>query len=440
MKFKTSIAVVCALGGLVSGTVLAAGEQFIPMPSYRVGPYAAGGSKVFAGFIDYVNMINARDGGVGGVKLSYEECETEYKTDRAVECYERLKGKGATGASMYNFLATGPVYALTERALSDKIPLVSIGYGRGDAADGSVFPYVFPLVTTYLSQNTAKVKFIAQMMGGVEKLKGKKIVNLYHGSAYGKETIGILDAQAKKYGFNVVHIEVPHPGNEQQSQWQKIRQEKPDWVILRGWGVMTPTALKTAQKVGFPRDKIVGVWWSGSEEDTVPAGEAAKGFIAASFAPDGQTFPAVQDVKKYLYTQGTGNLKEISQIGSVNYNRGIVHGILNVEAIRVAQQKFGKKPLTGEQIQWGLEHLNIDDKRLKELGAVGLMPTVKTSCSDHEGSGAVKFQQWDGKRWVEISKGWVMADKELVRPLVKAAASKYAKEKNIVPRDCSKEK
>src|SRR6185369_15713049 len=49
---------------------------------YRVGPYAAGGTGTFGGFIDYLDMLNKRDGGINGVKLTWEECETEYKNDR----------------------------------------------------------------------------------------------------------------------------------------------------------------------------------------------------------------------------------------------------------------------------------------------------------------------------------------------------------------------
>ncbi len=416
-----------------------ANEQFIPMPSYRIGPYAAGGSGTFGGFIDYLDMLNKRDGGVGGVKLTWEECETEYKNDRGVECYERLKTKGARGASMFNFLSTGITYAVLDRAAVDKIPIVSIGYGRTDASDGRVFPYVFPLVTNYWSQNTAKIKFIGMREGGMDKLKGKKIVNLYHGSAYGKETIPILDVQAKKYGFTVTHIEVPHPGTEQESQWLQIRQIKPDWVILRGWGVMNPVALKTAAKVGFPRDHIVGVWWSGAEEDVVPAGEAAKGFIAAGFHPGGTDFPVMKDIHKFVYEGGSkGNLEDPKRFGSIYYNRGIIHGILNVEAIRTAQAKFGKKPLSGEEIRWGLEHLNIDGKRLKDLGAEGLLQPLKVSCADHEGGGAVKFQQWDGTKWNVIT-DWISSDQSIVRPMIEESAAKYAKEKGITPRDCSKE-
>jgi branched-chain amino acid transport system substrate-binding protein len=429
---------IAAVAAMVA-PAFAQNEQFVPMTSYRVGPYAAGGSGTFGGFIDYLDMLNKRDGGINGVKLTWEECETEYKPDRGVECYERLKKKGPTGASVFNFLSTAITYACIERATADKIPVVSIGYGRTDASDGRVFPYVFPLVTNYWSQNTAKIKFIGMKEGGMDKLKGKKIVNLYHGSAYGKETIPVLDLQAKKYGFTVTHLEVPHPGNEQESQWLQIRQAKPDWVILRGWGVMNPVALKTAAKVGYPRDHIVGVWWSGSEEDVIPAGDAAKGFIAAAFHPSGTDFPVMKDIQKYVYSGGNkGNLEDPKRLGTIYYNRGVIHGILNAEAIRTAQGKFGKKPLTGEQVRWGLENLNLDDKRLKELGAYNLLQPIKVSCMDHEGGGAVKFHQWDGKQWKLIS-DWIKSDQTIVRPMIEESAAAYAREKGITLRDCSKE-
>ena len=273
MKRTTLAAAALALAA-ATATAAAQNEQFIPANFYWVGPYAPGGSGFGGGMIDYFTMLNERDGGINGVKLTWEKCETEYRNDRGVECYERSKKKGPTGATVVHPLSTGITYSLIEKATADHIPIISLGYGRTDAADGRVFPYIFPLITTYWSQNTAKIKFIGQKEGGMDKLKGKKIVNIYHDSAYGKETIPVLDQQAKKYGFQITHIAVPHPGNEQQSQWLQVRQIRPDWVILRGWGVMNPTALKAAAKVGFPRNKILGVWWSGAEEDVIPAGEA----------------------------------------------------------------------------------------------------------------------------------------------------------------------
>ena len=412
-------------------------EQFIPMPSYRVGPYAAGGTSLYGGFIDYVNLVNIRDGGINGVKITWEECETEYKPDKGVECYERLKKKGPTGASMFNFYSTGIAYAVLDRAGQDKIPLVTIGHGRTDSADGRVFPYVFPLVTNYWSLNTDIVKFIGMRLGGMDKLKGKKIVHLYLDVPYGKEPNEIFQKQAGIYGFEAKLVPVPAPGTEQQAQWLEIRQFQPEWVIVTGWGVMNPTMLKTAQRFGFPRDHIVGNFWTGSEEDTVPAGEAAVGYISAAINPSGTEFPVIQEIEKVVYGKGVGNMTDRARIGSVYYNRGVMTGIVSVEAIRTAQGKYGKKPLTGEQIRWGLENLNLDEKRIAELGATGLIQPLRVTCADHEGGGAAKFQQWDGKKWKVIS-DWIQPDRKLVREMIEASSGKYAQEKGIPIRDCSK--
>ena len=172
----------------------------------------------------------------------------------------------------------------------------------------------------------------------------------------------------------------------------------------------------------------------------IPAGEAAKGYIAAGFNLPGTNFPVMQDVLKHVYKKGKGEMEDQSRIGSIYHTRGIVAGIITAEAIRKAQERFGKgKPMTGEQMRWGIENLNIDEKRLKELGAEGLMQPLKVSCLDHEGGGAVKFLQWDGKRWNVIS-DWISSDQSIVRPMIETSAAQYAKEKGITPRDCSKEK
>ena len=440
MKHTSIALALAAAAGFSTGALAQAKEQFVPMSMYWVGPYAASGSGIAGGAIDYLAMLNARDGGINGVKFTWEKCETEYNNARGVECYERTKKMGPTGATLVHPLSTGITYSLIEKGTSDKIPIVSVGYGRTDASDGRVFPYVFPLITNYWSQNTAKIKYMGMKAGGMDKLQGKKIVNLYHDSAYGKETIPVLDAQAKQYGFQVTHIEVPHPGNEQQAQWLQIRQVRPDWVILRGWGVMNPTAIKAAQRAGYARDKIIGVWWAGAEEDTIPAGDAAKGYIAAGFNVSGTNYPVVQDIMKHVYGKGKGEMDDKSRIGSVYYNRGVVFSIITSEAVRKAQERFGKgKPMTGEQVRWGLENLSIDEAYLKKLGAAGFMQPLKVSCLDHEGGGAVKFQQWDGKQW-KVLTDWIPSDQKLVRPMIEASAAQYAKEKGITPRDCSKEK
>lgn len=409
-----------------------ADEQFIPMLAYRTGPYAAGGSGIFGGFQDYLTLLNLRDGGINGVMVTWEECETGYNSDRGVECYERLKDR-ENNAGPVHPLSTGITYRLIERATEAKVPVISMGYGRTDASDGRIFPYIFPLVTNYWSQNTAKIKYIGLQEGGMDKLKGMKIANLYHESSYGKETIPVLDIQAEKYGFTVQHFPVPHPGLDQKATWLSIaRQFKPDWVILRGWGVMNPTALKEAARVGFPANKILGVWWSGAEEDVIPAGKAAVGYTSAAFHPTGRNFPLHDVILDVVYGQLKGNISA-QRVGTVYYNRGLIFGILTVEAIRTAQAKFGNRTLTGEEVRWGIENLNITEERIKELGTEGFMSPLQISCNDHEGGGAVRFQTWDGNKWNMVT-DWIDTDQSIVRPMIEASAMKYAEEKGIAKR------
>jgi branched-chain amino acid transport system substrate-binding protein len=252
----------------------------------------------------------------------------------------------------------------------------------------------------------------------------------------------VLSDLAAKYGYELSMIPVPHPGNEQQSQWLQIRQIRPDWVILWGWGVMNPTALKAAARAGYPRNRMIGVWWSGAEEDVIPAGNAAEGYVAAGFNVAGTDYPVIEAIRKHVYADGQGEMEDHTRIGSVYYNRGVVFGMITAEAVRVAQERFGKgKPVTGEQVQWALEHLNIDAKRLKQLGAEGFMPPLKTSCADHEGSGLVRFMRWDGAKW-NIMTDWMApmpADRKLVRQKYTDSAMQYAKEKGIKPRQCPAE-
>ncbi len=416
---------------LASPGTAAASEQFVPLLSYRVGPYGSQGISFFGGMIDYMTLVNLR-GGINGVRLSWEECETEGNPSRGVECYERLKRKNG-GATVVEPVTTGIAYGILDRVGKDKVPMTTLGYGRSDAANGKVFPFVFPLISTYWNQAAAMVVYLGDKSGGMDKLKGKKIVHLYHDSAYGKEPLPVLEAEAVKWGFDLIRIPITPPGNEQQSQWLQIRQANPDYVIMWTYGVMSAVSLKTAQRNGFPREKILGAWWAGSEEDAEPAGEAAKGYAAMSFTTPGE-FPLLDEIRNGLYRSGKGNLKELDRIGNVMYVRGIVAAVLMVEAMRTAQAKFGKgKAITGEQMRWGLENLNIDPARQRELGVEDLFPPVKTSCDDHAGSGAVKVVQWDGKRWVALSKTWLTGDKALVHKVLETSSAAYAKEQGLVP-------
>jgi branched-chain amino acid transport system substrate-binding protein len=363
--------------------------------------YAVSGVPYVDGEVDYYKLINKRDGGINAIKIVFEECETGYATDRGLECYERLKGKGPTGAAFIVPRSTGVTFVLTDKANTDKIPLLTPGYGRAASKNGAVFMWNYPLLGTYWSAADIAIQHIGKEIGGIDKLRNKRIALLFHDSPFGKEPIPALLALAHKYEFEFRSMPVPHPGLEQESQWRAIRQDKPDYVLLWGWGAMNSAAIKHAAAVGYPRDKMIGVWWSGSEPDVRSAGNDSTGYKSLMLQGSGK-FPVHVDIERYVYAKGKGSGKA-DEIGQVLYNIGLVGAMLGVEGIRNAQEKFGKKPLTGEQVRWGLEHLDLNMARIKELGFEGMMMPVKVSCADHEGARAARIQQWDGEVWKVIS-------------------------------------
>src|SRR3954465_10359624 len=428
------LALIAGLAALATsaGSALAQNEQFFPALVYRTGPYAPNGIPFANGVADYLKLVNERDGGINGVKITTEGCETSYATDRGVECYERLKGKGPTGASLFMPLSTGITYALMEKVAGDKIPLLNSGYGRSESGDGNVIPWSFPILGTYWDAGAIQIEYLAKEVGGWDKLKGKKVALVYHDSPYGKEPIPLLQALGKQPGFDIELLPVTHPGVEQKATWLQVRQNRPDFVLLWGWGVMNSTALKEAAAVAYPRDKMLGVWWAGNESDTVPAEDAAKGYKALALNPTGSNFPVHADIFKHLYDKNLG-VADRKDVGSVLYNRSVINALFAVEAIRTAQGKFGNKPLTGEQVRWGLENLDLSADALKKLGFEGLLRPVKVTCENHAGASQARIHQWDGKTWNFIS-DWIPSDQKVVRPMVEAAAKKYAAE-NYFPTD-----
>ncbi len=435
MKLRTLVfaAAVLAVG---SSAFAQAKEQFFPLLVYRTGAYAPNGTPWANGKQDYLKMVNARDGGINGVKIAYEECETGYATDRGVECYERLKGKTNT---LFDPQATGITFALTDKVPGDKIPLITVGYGLAASQDGGVFKWNFPILGSYWTGADILIQHLGKKEGGMDKLKGKKIALVYHDSPFGKEPIPLLQERAAQLGFTLQLLPVTAPGVEQKATWLQVRQSKPDYVLLWGWGVMNSTALKEAQATGYPRDKMYGVWWAGAEPDVKDVGVGAKGYNALALQHGaGQDTKVVKDILKYVHDKGQGTGPK-DEVGQVLYMRGLIIQMLGVEAVRAAQERFGKgKVMTAEQVRWGLENLNLTQAKLDALGFKGVMRPVSTSCADHMGSTWARIETWDGAKW-DFSSDWYQADEQILKPMIKAAADKYATDKKLTrrtPADC----
>jgi len=396
--------------------------MYMPSMTYRTGPYAGGGIPFADGYADYFNMLNERDGGINGVKIVVEECETAYNTQKGVECYEATKGNGALA---YSPLSTGITLALIPKAPVDQIPVFSMGYGLSAAADGEKFPWTFVYPASYWNQLSSILSYI-DSNGGVE---GKKIGFIYLDAGYGKEPIPLLDQLAESMGFEVAKF--PVGGKEMQnqsSQWLNVRKERPDWMIMWGWGAMNPTAIKEAVKIRFPLDRFIGNWWAGSNADMQSVGEAGKGYLAANFSGIGQDYPAIQDILTHVVDKDMSKVASRDDVGNVLYNRGMFNAVVLAEAIREAQAMTGNKVITGADMRDGLEAVKLTEERLAELGLPNFTGEVIGSCKDHEGGGSVFIQQWNGSEFEKVT-DLIPPMIDIVRPMLEEAASTYVADK-----------
>ena len=419
---KLGIAVVAAV--MAAGPVMA--DLVFPSLSYRTGPYAAGGIPFADGYADYFTLLNERDGGIGGLPARVLECETGYNTEKGVECYESTKGEGSL---VYQPLSTGITYQLIPKATADDIPIHSMGYGRTSAANGTVFSHVFNYPGNYWNGASGAINYLLETNAG--DLSGKKIALVYHNSAYGKEPIRTLEELQKKHGYELLLLAVDHPGQEQKSQWLQIRRERPDFVLMWGWGVMNQVAIQEAANIRYPMDQFIGIWWSGSENDVLPAGDAANGYKALTFHGVGSDFPVFDDIQKYVVDTGKA-AGAGDQIGTVLYNRGLYAAMLAAEAAKKAQAIHGVADITPAMMRDGMEALEITAELQTELGIPGFGPNFAVSCENHGGPGLVGVTQWDAsaQTWSLIS-DFKPTDMEVIGGLIAEDSTAYASENNI---------
>ena len=179
---------------------------YVPLLSYRTGPFAGSGIPIANGMHDYLAMLNERDGGIGGVKLNIEECETGYDTKKGVECYEQVKSKKPAVVNPYS---TGITLQIIPKAAIDKIPILSMAYGLSASAVGNDFPWIFNPPATYWDGLSMIMRYIGGKEGGLDKLKGKTIGSHFPRKSVRSEPMPLLQELAKDYGFTVKEYSLP---------------------------------------------------------------------------------------------------------------------------------------------------------------------------------------------------------------------------------------
>src|SRR5690348_3541703 len=383
-------------------------EVMIGAQCDRTGPTQIVGDVICPAQQDYIDLVNSK-GEIDGYKIKYNDLDNEYKMPPAVEEYQRQKGEGVVSMMIYG---TPQAQALNQRLQEDKIPGTSPGFGISASADGSRFPYLFPVAATYWSQAAAAIQFIKDKSGG--SLKGKKIAYVYYDNPAGHEPLPILEDLQKMEGFELRSFAVPPPGVEMGAQVLDITQRyRPDFVIDHLFGRSPSVAIKEYKRAGFPLSKVMGLVWASAEADILAAGgwQVAEGYHTLQFAGAGDDYPVRQEIKAMYKAQGKEPPKAMDD--TVIYNRGLLQAAVHVEALKNTLKLTGGKPPKGEDVKKGFEGI-------KELNLGGLVPPLTITPTEHEGGGWVQIFQVKGGKFVKET-DWVQAYRDVVEDAVKHA-------------------
>lgn len=414
MRHVLAIAMALVLGG--SGLLAPApsiaqskGDIVIGVQCDRTGATQIVGTVLCPGFHDYIDLINSK-GGVEGHKINALEVDHEYKVPPAVESYERFKKEGAVSIAVYG---TPQIYALAAKLTEDRLPGTSPGFGSAAAADGTRYPYIFPIAATYWSQATASIKFVKDQLGG--SLKGKKIAYIFFDNPAGREPIQVLEDLAAREGFQLREFAVPPPGVEMGAQVLDIAQRyRADFVIAHLFGGAPAVSIKELKRVGYPLKKVIGFVWASAEANIEAAGgfAAADGYYTMQFAGVGTDYPVLNEIREMYKKAGKPAPKEMAS--TVFYNRGVLVAALHVEAIRNALKAKPNGKITGADVKAGFEHIS-------NFTLGGLVPPLKITPTDHEGGGLVQIWQVKGGKFAKAT-DWFSAYPDVLAKHIKEAA------------------
>jgi len=408
-KVMLTLGLGVATGLAYAGSAMAEDKELIIGDQCdRTGATQIVGTVLCPAMQDYYKLVNSK-GGIDGWMIKADEIDNGYKVPEAIEAYERQKQMGAL---LMTFYGTPQTVALNARLEQDKIPTTSPGFGISAAADGTRFPYLFPIAATYWSQGAGAVAFAKQQLGG--DLKGKKIAYVYYDNPAGKEPMPILEALQKQEGFDMRTFAVPPPGVELGAQIIDITQRyHPDFIIMHLFGRSPSVAIKGLKGAGYPLKNVVGLVWASAEADINAAGGwgVAEGYNTLQFAGAGDDYPVRQEIKAMYKKDGQDLPKGMDD--TVVYNRGLLQAAVQVQGLTNALKISGGQKPTTEQVKAGME-------QIKDFTLGGLVPPLQITPTDHEGGGWVQiFGAHDGKFVKETE--WFHAYRDVVENAVKTA-------------------
>jgi len=156
------------------------------------GAVAAVGKQLTAGNEVFFNKVNAKGGVAGKYKIAFDERDSAYVPQQAVQAYNELKGNVALFAQVFG---TAPTKAVLTSLKADGM----VASPASLDADWVREPNLLPVGAPYQVQAINALTWYVTDGDG----KGKKICSLAQDDAYGQAGVQGVDFAAQKNGFTV---------------------------------------------------------------------------------------------------------------------------------------------------------------------------------------------------------------------------------------------
>jgi branched-chain amino acid transport system substrate-binding protein len=358
----------------------------------RSGATANVGNILCEGVKDWADYANANLT-VYGRKIEWVEFDHTYEVPKAEQGYKKfVEQDKVVAVSSYGTPITN---ALTPKAVDDKIPLFTPGYGISEVENGTKYPYTYVGVASYHAQAMALLGHLKETFKDTSRKP--KLIYQYYDNAAGQDPLELIKAQAPKMGFDLLTtVAIPATATDLSQQMLDAKNRDPDFVMTHFFGAMPALSLKAASQVGFPVNKLYSFVWGIGDSDLEVAGAAAEGYHGLQFIAVKEDEPeALKLIRAHYQKQGkTLDDKRVGALG-VYYLRGVFIAALINEGIKLAGDK---DKITGEDVKRGIESM-------KDFKAFGLSAGTTITKEDHAGSRKVRLYQVKGGKLV-MEKDW----------------------------------
>lgn len=357
----------------------------------RSGAVAAINTYLCDGMEDWWAYLNADQGGAKGRPIEYSEIDTKYEVPLGVDGYKKMTSR--ENIRMVIPLATPLVDALAPLSKEDKVVMWSPGFGLSNAADAKEFPYIFVGVATYKAQGMAAMQAIADEWKALGKTGNPKVTYVFYDNPAGRDPLDLIKGRSKELGIDIIDtVPVPATTVDMTTIMTQVKDKNPDYAITHLFGRTPALSLQAAEKIGFPRDKMISLVWGLAEDEVKVAQQAAEGYRGLQFAAHPNDNPEAYKLLEGWW-QSSGKQPNPKARESLHYARGMMMGGLMAEAARLSDN-----PMDGDSLKKGIE-------TMKDFTANGLLAGTTLSPEDHGGTRKVRMYQVKGGKLVQ-TKDW----------------------------------